>query len=349
MNPGLAETADPILSVRALRTQFTTRDGVITAVRDVSFELRAKQRLGIVGESGSGKSALALSILGLIEPPGRVVSGEVRFRGHDLRALSERELLRVRGNDISLIFQDPMTALDPIRRVGDQLVEAIRAHQNVSRSHAWRRGVELLREVEIPFADRRVNDYPHQYSGGMRQRVMIAIALANDPDVLIADEPTTALDVTTQAQILDLLERLAVERGAAVILITHNLGIVADFCDSVQVMYAGRIVESAPLRHLFSHPVHPYTEALLKSVPRMGRDKVGPLYSISGRPPSLATLPRGCAFEPRCSLGGGRKVCIEDAPPIMEWHTPTGSVMAECHFGADRFANHESLLERADG
>ncbi len=349
MNPSVAESAEPVLSVRGLRTQFDTRDGVITAVRDVSFELRPVQRLGIVGESGSGKSALALSILGLIEPPGRVVAGEVHFKGRNLRGLSEPELCRVRGNDISLIFQDPMTALDPIRRVGEQLVEAIRVHQKVSRRLAWRRAIELLREVEIPFAERRVNDYPHQYSGGMRQRAMIAIALANNPDVLIADEPTTALDVTTQAQILDLLERLTIERGAAVILITHNLGIVADFCDSVQVMYAGRIVERAPVRYLFAHPVHPYTEALLRSVPRTGADTVGPLYSISGLPPSLASLPPGCAFEPRCSLGAGRRVCIEEAPPVLEWQTPGGSVMAECHFGDDRFAGHGMVMEGTDG
>lgn len=334
---------EPVLSVRGLRTEYVTKEGVFAAVRDVNFDLGPGEKMGIVGESGSGKSALALSILGLVEPPGRVIGGEVWVKGREISRLPERELEHVRGNEISLIFQDPMTALDPVKKIGDQIMESILRHRrNVGRRGARRLAIELLREVEVPMAERRLDAYPHQYSGGMRQRVMIAIALANDPDILIADEPTTALDVTTQAQVLDLLEKLVVEHAAAIILITHNLGIIADFCDSVQVMYAGRLVERARTLDIFTRPTHPYTEALLKSVPRPDRLERGPLPSIPGLPPSLARLPPGCSFEPRCPVGHGREICLEREPVPVEIRSVGSMVVAECHFAEERF-------ERAGG
>jgi oligopeptide/dipeptide ABC transporter ATP-binding protein len=338
-----------VLSVRGLRTNFVTPDGVFAAVRDVSFDVGRLERVGIVGESGSGKSALCLSILGLIEPPGQIAGGQVYLNGRDIRALRERELAAVRGREIAVVFQDPMTGLDPIKPVGQQVIEAIRAHQAVSRSRARQLAIGLLRDVEIPHADRRLADYPHQYSGGMRQRVMIAMALANDPDVLIADEPTTALDVTTQAQVLDLLERLAAERGTAVILITHNLGIVAEFCDTVQVMYAGRIVERSPAQRVFDHPAHPYTEALLKAVPRTG-SAGQPLLAIGGLPPSLAALPDGCSFEPRCPVGHGREVCVSRVPEPVLLAGPDGPgepAMAECHFPGEHSRAEHSAAEHS--
>ncbi|HEY7145493.1 MAG TPA: ABC transporter ATP-binding protein [Streptosporangiaceae bacterium] len=334
---GGRQPGEVVLSVRGLSTQYVTPEGIFRAVRDVSFEVRRLERVGIVGESGSGKSALSLSILGLIDPPGQVTAGQVCLNGRDIRALRERDLQAVRGKEISVVFQDPMTGLDPIKPIGDQITEAIRAHQDVSRSRARQLAIGLLRDVEVPAAARRIDDYPHQYSGGMRQRVMIAIALANQPDVLIADEPTTALDVTTQAQVLDLLERLAAERGTAVILITHNLGIVAEFCDTVQVMYAGRVVERGTARQLFSHSVHPYTEALLKAVPRTG-SAGEPLFAIGGLPPSLARLGAGCSFEPRCPVGHGQQVCVSQPPEPARFGGPGGEVIAECHFARQRHA-----------
>jgi len=345
--PAPGNVANPVLSVRNLRTHFSTREGTVTAVRDVSFELNRAEKLAIVGESGSGKSALALSILGLIEPPGRVVGGDVWLNGRQISSFTDRQMQRVRGREISVIFQDPMTALNPVKAIGDQILEGIRMHQReLSRKAARQLVVDLLRDVEIPNAERRVNDYPHQYSGGMRQRVMIAIALANSPDVLIADEPTTALDVTTQAQVLELLGRLVSERKTAVILITHNLGVVAQFSDSVFVMYAGRFVERASTEQLFSRPVHPYSEALLASVPRPDRLQDGPLPSIPGFPPNLADLPAGCTFEPRCPVGHGRERCRRDTPAE---NTIVGdaSVVAECHYARLRAAGEPIPLEEA--
>ncbi len=324
-----------LLSVRGLRTEFVTRDGVFAAVRDVSFELRRGEKLGIVGESGSGKSALALSIVGLIEPPGRVVAGEVELNGRRISGLPDRQLQLVRGKEVGLIFQDPMAALDPVKSIGDQIVEGIRRHRrHLGRREARRLAIELLREVQVPFAERRLADYPHQYSGGMRQRVMIAIALANEPDLIIADEPTTALDVTTQAQVLDLLDRLVSERRTAIILITHNLGIVAEFCDSVHVMYAGRFVERTTVEQLFRAQAHPYTEALLRSVPRPDRLQRGPLPSIPGFPPSLAHLPPGCSFAPRCPAA--QEICRDRAPATVELVSESTPVLAECHFARER-------------
>lgn len=329
-------TADEILRVRDLETQFITKEGTFDAVRKVSFDVHRLQRVGIVGESGSGKSALALSIMGLIEPPGRIKSGEVWLGDQDLLKLSDHQLEHVRGKRVSLVFQDPMMALDPIRQIGDQIVEAIRRHQSVSRRQARAQAISLLRDVEVPYAERRLADYPHQYSGGMRQRVTIAMALANEPDLLIADEPTTALDVTTQAQVLDLLEKLASEREAAIVLITHNLGVVAEFCDTVLVMYAGRIVESARAEELFLRPTHPYTEALLKSAPRPDRLRRGLLPSIPGFPPRLNALPQGCSFEPRCPVGRGLEVCGTVKPKPVEVLIGGRPVMAECHFAEER-------------
>jgi oligopeptide/dipeptide ABC transporter ATP-binding protein len=254
----------------------------------------------------------------------------------------------VRGKEISLVFQDPMTALDPVKTIGHQIMETIVRHQpGIGRKGARARAIELLREVEVPYADRRLDDYPHQYSGGMRQRVGIAIALANEPDVVIADEPTTALDVTTQAQVLDLLDRLVTQHQAAVILITHNLGIVAEFCVLVQVMYAGRIVERAATGDIFARPTHPYTEALLRSVPRPDRLERGPLASIPGLPPNLAHLPSGCSFEARCPLGRGREVCLEQAPEPLVLGSPEHPIVSECHFARERLAQLAKQEEAA--
>jgi oligopeptide/dipeptide ABC transporter ATP-binding protein len=323
--------------VRNLRTEFRSAGGTVAAVRDVSFDLARGERIAIVGESGSGKSALALSVLGLIEPPGRVAGGEVWLNGRDIAGLSERAMQRVRGKEIAVVFQDPMTALNPVKTIGSQIVEALRVHEpGLRKAAARRRAVELLRDVEVPAPERRLDQYPHEYSGGMRQRVMIAIALANSPDVLVADEPTTALDVTTQAQIMDLLARVVADRGTAVILITHNLGVVAGFCDSVFVMYAGRLVERAPRDELFALPVHPYTEALLGSVPRP--DRLGRLVAIPGAPPDLAHLPGGCTFAPRCRVGSGEEVCHATVPSAHEVDVLGRTVTAECHFAEARAA-----------
>jgi len=330
--------SEPILEVTGLRTHFEVRGGPVRAVRGVSLTVARGERVGIVGESGSGKSALALSILGLIEPPGRVVDGSVKLAGRELVGMSDRELQGIRGKDVSLIYQDPTAALDPVKSIGRALTDAIRLHnKSVSRKAARARAVELLRDVEVPDPERRLDDYPHQYSGGMRQRVMIAGALANEPSLIIADEPTTALDVTTQAQVLDLLNRLVSEHDTAVLLITHNLGIVAEFCDSVRVMYAGRLVEHSATRPLFRAPAHPYSQALLSSVPRADRLQEGPLPAIGGAPPNLAALPPGCSFEPRCPLGHGRERCRTEAPADR---SVAGGRHSECHYVAEQ-------LERA--
>jgi oligopeptide/dipeptide ABC transporter ATP-binding protein len=333
-----APSADaPILSVRGLRTVYETKASTVHAVREVSFDLRATERLGIVGESGSGKSALALSILGLIESPGRVAGGEVLLRGRDIAALSDRELSAIRGKEIALILQDPMTALDPVKTIGRQICEALLAHEpGLRRKGARRRAAELLAEVDIPNPEQRLDDYPHQYSGGMRQRVAIAIAIALNPAVLIADEPTTALDVTTQAQVLSLLDRLVDEHGTAVILITHNLGIVSEFCDSVAVMYGGRLVETSGVDHIFAAPTHPYSEALLACIPNPERLAEGPLPAIGGLPPDLSTLPPGCSFAPRCPVGCDEAICHEQAPPVIEVDGEGGPAAVECHFAGKR-------------
>jgi oligopeptide/dipeptide ABC transporter ATP-binding protein len=332
-------TQEAVLEVKGMRTVFHTRGAKVEAVRDVSFRLAPGERIGIVGESGSGKSALALSLLGLVEPPGQVLRGEVWLGGREIRRLSDRALGAIRGKEIALVPQDPMTALDPVKTIGSQIYEAITLHQTGVRRDAVRAmATELLREVEIPQPEARLRDYPHQYSGGMRQRVVIAMALANRPSVLIADEPTTALDVTTQAQVLDLLDKRVEEYGAAVIMITHNLGIVGDFCDTLAVMYAGRLVEVGPAERVLATTAHPYTEALLSCVPDPERLARGPLPVIPGVTPDLSSLPAGCSFEPRCSLGQGRPICREQSPPIVVLSDAGGQSTVECHFAQDRLA-----------
>jgi peptide/nickel transport system ATP-binding protein len=290
-----------LLEVRDLRVHFDTADGLVRAVDGVSFGVDPGRTLGIVGESGSGKTVAALSLMGLTRSPGARISGEVRFDGRDLLSLPDDEMRRVRGREIGMVFQDPLSSLHPFYRVGRQLVEAIRVHQPAeSRASARDRAVELLGMVGIPDPARRVDDYPHEFSGGMRQRAMIAMALANQPGLLIADEPTTALDVTVQAQILELIGRLQAELGMAVIVITHDLGVMAEIADDIAVVYAGRIVERAPTRTMFGAPEHPYTWGLLRSIPRLDAPRGEELQPIPGRPPSLINLPGGCSFHPRC-------------------------------------------------
>jgi oligopeptide/dipeptide ABC transporter ATP-binding protein len=292
--------AERLLEVKSLKVRFTTEDGIVRAVDGVDFELERGKVLGIVGESGSGKSVTAMTILGLTREKNTSFEGEVLYKGRDLLALSEAGLRDVRGNEIAMIFQDPMTSLNPVYKVGDQIVEAILTHEDVSRAIARRRTIELLGAVGIPHPAQRVDDYPHQFSGGMRQRAMIAMALSCNPDVLIADEPTTALDVTIQAQILELLDKLRADFDSAVIMITHDLGVVAEVADEIVVMYAGRVVERGAKREVFYDPQHPYTWGLLGSIPRLDRPKPNKLHSIEGMPPSLINLPRGCKFRPRC-------------------------------------------------
>src|SRR5256714_9698183 len=292
-----------LLEVKHLRTHFQTRAGVVRAVDDVSFYIDRGELLGLVGESGCGKSMIALSIMRLIAPPGKIVAGEIRFEGRDLLELSQREMRDMRGNDVAMIFQDPMTSLNPVFTVGEQIAEALRLHRGLSRKDARQAAINAMREVAIPDPELRADDYPHQLSGGMRQRIMIAMALACDPKLLIADEPTTALDVTIQAQILELLDELRRTRELAVLLITHDLGVVAEVADRVCVMYTGRIVEESPVTELFARPKHPYTEGLLRSVPKLTAadvQKVERLQTIEGTVPKLTDLPPGCHFAPRC-------------------------------------------------
>ncbi|HSB38929.1 MAG TPA: ABC transporter ATP-binding protein [Gaiellaceae bacterium] len=311
----------PLLEVTDLRTYFATREGDVRAVDGVSFEVEPGRTLGIVGESGCGKSVTALSIMGLIpKPPARIVSGSIVFEGKDLTTLRERELENIRGHEIAMIFQDPMTSLNPTLTIGTQITEALRRHLGMSSQEAKRRAVELLEEVRIPNAKTRLGDYPHRYSGGMRQRVMVAIALSCNPKLLIADEPTTALDVTVQAGILDLLEELREEHQMAMILITHDMGVVAEAADDVVVMYAGQVVEQAATLELFDHPEHPYTEALLGALPSLegagGRE--ARLSSIPGRPPDLLDPPPACRFAPRCPYAHLGDYCTVEQPELRE-------------------------------
>jgi len=292
-----------LLKVKNLQTHFPTRAGLVRAVDGVSFHVDEGELLGLVGESGCGKSITALSVMRLIAPPGKIVGGEVWFGGENLLAASEERMRGIRGDDIAMIFQDPMTSLNPVYTVGEQIAEALRLHRNLSRRQAREAAVEAMREVAIPDPGRRADDYPHQLSGGMRQRVMIAMALACDPRLLIADEPTTALDVTIQAQILELIDGLRRTRNLAVLLITHDLGVVAEVADRVCVMYTGRIVEESPVGELFARPKHPYTEGLLRSVPKLSGEDVGRaerLQTIEGTVPKPTDLPPGCHFAPRC-------------------------------------------------
>jgi peptide/nickel transport system ATP-binding protein len=296
-----ARDGEPLLRVEDLRVEFPGEDGVVHAVDGVTYQVFAGKTLGIVGESGSGKTVSSLTTLGLTRLQGAEVSGRILFQGRDLVQLSDSELRSIRGNDIAMIFQDPLSALHPLYSVGKQLTETMRAHGDVSKKQAKARAIELLGLVGIPDPRRRVDDFPHEYSGGMRQRAMIAMALANEPKLLIADEPTTALDVTVQAQILALMERLQSELGMAIIIITHDLGVVAEMADDIAVMYAGRIVETTSTENIFSNPEHPYTWGLLKSIPRLENDRSEMLVPIPGTPPSLIRPPSGCHFHPRCA------------------------------------------------
>src|SRR6059058_3214442 len=289
-----------LIEVKDLKVQFATEDGIVRAVDGVNFELARGQVLGIVGESGSGKSVTAMTLLGLTKEKNTRFEGEVLYKGRNVLAMNEDELQEVRGNEMSMIFQDPMTSLNPVYTVGAQICEAIQIHEKTDKRAARLRAIELLKQVGIPNAESRVDNFPHEFSGGMRQRAMIAMALACNPDVLIADEPTTALDVTIQAQIIELIDRLKDEFNSAVILITHDLGVVAEIADEILVMYAGRVVERAKTRDLFYDPQMPYTWGLLGSIPRLDRPKPKRLASIKGAPPSLINLPRGCKFRPRC-------------------------------------------------
>jgi oligopeptide/dipeptide ABC transporter ATP-binding protein len=305
--------AAPLLELHDLKTQFFTPEGVVKAVDGVSLELYAGETLGIVGESGSGKSVTALSVMRL-QRPGKIVGGKVQFKGRDLTKLSEIEMREIRGQEIAMIFQDPMTSLNPVFRTGWQVGEPVRLHHGWDKARAMGVAVSMLGKVGIPSPERRARDYPHQFSGGMRQRAMIAMGLTTTPKVLIADEPTTALDVTIQAQILDLLRNVNREFGTATILITHNLGVVAGMCERVMVMYAGRIVESGPTVDVFAHPKHPYTWSLLRSIPRLDEERHEPLKPIEGLPPDLINLPSGCAFHPRCQFKVER--CSRDVPAL---------------------------------
>lgn len=307
----------PILEVKNLKTQFFTQDGVVKAVDDVSFYVMPGETLGVVGESGSGKSITGLSIMRLIpSPPGKIVNGEVSFQGKDILKMSDEQVRAIRGNDIAMIFQDPMTSLNPVLTINRQISESLQLHMGMNKSQAKERAIELLKMVGIPNAAERVDQYPHQFSGGMRQRVMIAMALSCNPKLLIADEPTTALDVTIQAQILDLMRNLQTETGTGVIMITHSMGVVAGMADRVQVMYAGHIVETATTTEIFANPRHPYTVGLMKSIPRLDAREKEKLQPIRGLPPDLIDLPDMCPFVPRCNYA--REKCEQKNPPLQE-------------------------------
>jgi oligopeptide/dipeptide ABC transporter ATP-binding protein len=336
-----------LLEVKGLKTHFFTRDGVVRAVDGISFALEKGKTLGIVGESGCGKSVTALSIMGLLpRPPAKIVEGEVLFDGRDLTGLSDRQLEDVRGHQIAMIFQDPMTSLNPTIKIKTQITETLRRHLDMSKDAARKRAIELLEEVRIPNAAERIDDYPHRFSGGMRQRVMVAIALACNPKLLIADEPTTALDVTIQAQILDLLDELRREHDMAMIIITHDMGVVAETADDIAVMYAGQIVEQATALDLFDRPEHPYTEALLGALPQLEGDtseiREGRLVSIPGRPPDLIDPPEACRFGPRCPYADLGDSCTKEAPQLREIRS--GHWVRSAHPTIERAGDREEAL-----
>lgn len=333
-----------LLSVKNLSTEFPVKKGIVRAVEDVSFDVDQGEILAIVGESGSGKSVTTLSIMGLLAEPGHVAGGSLEFEGKDLATLSEKQYRELRGNDMAMIFQEPMTSLNPVYRVGNQIVEAIRTHEKVSKAEAKDRAVDLLRKVGIPSPEARINDYPHQMSGGMRQRVMIAMALACNPKLLIADEPTTALDVTIQAQILDLLRRLRDDTGMAVLLITHDLGVVSETADRVVVMYCGQVVEEAEVRTLFDHPMHPYTLGLLKSIPRLEDDDSKRLYMIKGMVPNPLEMPPGCHFSDRCD--SCMDICRTKVPELVD--VDGHKVRCFLYESADGEVKSEEAIARAE-
>ncbi|GLX17725.1 MULTISPECIES: ABC transporter ATP-binding protein [Streptomyces] len=305
-----------LLEVRDLHVEFATRDGVAKAVNGVNYSVDEGETLAVLGESGSGKSVTAQAVMGILDvPPGRIAGGEILFKGRDLLKAKEEERRRIRGAEMAMIFQDALSSLNPVLSVGAQLGEMFEVHRGMSRKESRARAVELMDRVKIPAAKQRVGDYPHQFSGGMRQRIMIAMALALEPSLIIADEPTTALDVTVQAQVMDLLAELQRELNMGLILITHDLGVVADVADKIAVMYAGRIVEAAPVREIYASPAHPYTRGLLDSIPRLDQ-KGQELYAIKGLPPNLLAIPPGCAFNPRCPMA--RAACRAEVPPLAD-------------------------------
>ena len=339
---------EPALSIRDLTVEFDTEDGVVHAVTGVSYDVGKGEVVGVVGESGSGKSVSVMSVLGLI-PNARVAAGgSAIFKGRDLLKLSQRELRDVRGGEMAMIFQDPMTSLNPVLTVGDQIGEALKIHNaGMDDDGAKKRTIELLELVGVPFAEKRVDQYPHEFSGGMRQRGMIAMAIANDPEVLIADEPTTALDVTIQAQIVEVLKAAREETHASIILITHDLGLIAELADSVVVMYAGRVVEHGDVFTIFDSPRHPYTVGLLNSLARLESDREW-LEPIPGQPPSLITLPPGCAFHPRCAHSQGRERCRSEVPPLRPFGEG-GDHRSACHFAEELSAAHVVAGAAAEG
>ncbi len=335
---GRGRTADsedaPLLQVKNLQVEFRTRDGVAKAVNGVNYSVRAGETLAILGESGSGKSVSSQAVMGILDsPPGFVTGGEIVFKGQDLLKLSNEKRRKIRGTQMAMIFQDALSSLNPVHTVGTQLGEMFRVHRGTSKSEAKKKAVELMERVGIPAAKERVNQYPHQFSGGMRQRIMIAMALALEPDLIIADEPTTALDVTVQAQVMELLADLQAEYNMGLILITHDLGVVADVADKIAVMYAGRIVETAPVHELYKRPAHPYTRGLLDSIPRLDQ-KGQELYAIKGLPPNLLRIPSGCAFNPRCPMA--QEICRTEVPPLHAVTEADGAPLegrgSACHF-----------------
>ncbi|MEV8525891.1 MULTISPECIES: ABC transporter ATP-binding protein [unclassified Streptomyces] len=328
------DSDSPVLDVRDLHVEFKTREGIVKAVNGVNYSVKSGETLAVLGESGSGKSVTAQAIMGILDsPPGRVAKGEIIFQGQDILKLPESERRKLRGPKMAMIFQDALSALNPVFSVGNQLGEMFRVHQGMSKKDAKAKSIELMERVKIPAARSRVNDYPHQFSGGMRQRIMIAMAMALEPDLIIADEPTTALDVTVQAQVMDLLQDLQREYNMGLILITHDLGVVADVADKIAVMYAGRIVEEAPVHEIYKRPAHPYTRGLLDSIPRLDQ-KGQELYAIKGLPPNLLKAPSGCAFNPRCPKA--QDICRTDVPALLSVTERDGTELvgrgSACHF-----------------
>jgi len=317
------DTQAPILSVRNLRIEFPTRRGVLVAIDDVSFDIAKGEVLGVVGESGAGKSLTGAAIIGLLEPPGHIAGGQVLLHGEPIHNLAHAQMRKIRGRKIAMIFQDPLTSLNPLFTVGQQIIETILTHKDISEKEARKRAIELLTEVGIPGPDQRVDHYPHQFSGGMRQRVVIALALCADPELIIADEPTTALDVSVQAQIIALLKKLCKEHQTAVMLVTHDMGVIAEVADRVAVMYAGRLAEIGPVKELVQNPQHPYTKGLMGSIPVLGAD-IKRLVQINGSMPRLTSIPKGCAFNPRCTQVFDR--CREERPNLIA----TGKTHAAC-------------------
>ena len=337
-----SDADEPVLSIRGLVTEFETPDGILRAVDGVSYEVYPGETLGVVGESGSGKSVTVMSLLGLIpQPPGRIVSGEVMFADRDLLALSPSELRHVRGREVAMIFQDPMTSLNPVIKVGSQIAEALLVHSNIGKELAKQKAIDLLDQVGVPNPTDRFHQYPHEYSGGMRQRAMIAMAMANKPRLLIADEPTTALDVTIQAQVMKVLKAAQEETNAATILITHDLGLIAETANRVVVMYGGRVVETGDVEAIFGQPQHPYTLGLLSSLPRLDT-RFERLEPIPGTPPNMISPPSGCAFHPRCRLSRDRPRCVQEVPVL----TGNDEGAAACHFSDEMVEERARVEER---